>query len=60
MKSKRFNKKLLLNKKTISNLSHDQLDDVRGGTAVTCVWVSCDCTKFIPLCRSETFVCGNC
>lgn len=60
MKAKKFDKKLSLNKETVSNLTDDQLDSVRGGTDATCVYQTCDCTKFIPLCRSVTFVCGNC
>jgi hypothetical protein len=31
MKIKKFNKKLSLNKKTIANLSNDEMSDVQGG-----------------------------
>lgn len=34
MKTKKFEKKLLLNKKTISNLSNGQLSDVKGGRPI--------------------------
>ena len=63
MKSKRFNKKLSLNKATISNLTNIQLNVARGGTTspptceVTCA-ESCECTKLIILCNTRTLFCG--
>ncbi len=46
MKPKRFNKKLFLNKKTISNLDNYQMDYVRGGlTGPNCTQgdLTCPC-----------------
>lgn len=53
MKAKQLVNKLSLNKETVSNLSLDQMDEARGGTQILP-------TRFIPLCNSNTFVCGNC
>jgi hypothetical protein len=53
MKAKQLGNKLSLNKETVSNLSLDQMDEARGGSQVYP-------TRFIPLCNSNTFVCGNC
>jgi hypothetical protein len=59
MNAKKFDKKLSLNKTTISNLSHNQMHAVNGGENT--IGDTYDfCTKFIPLCRSATFVCTNC
>ena len=45
MKTKKFEKKLLLNKKTISNLSNGQLSDVKGGVLTLNTYVTvCSCT----------------
>ncbi len=39
MKSKKFNKKLVLNKTTVSNLQETEMLNVRGGTgSFTCFW----------------------
>ncbi len=38
MKTKTFDKKLVLNKKTISSLNTDSMDDIKGGvTEATCM-----------------------
>ncbi len=45
MKPKKFNKKLSLNKKTIANLSHGQLGNMRGGfTPILCTGETCRIT----------------
>ena len=58
MKAKKFNKKLLLNKKTVANLNNDKMSGVRGGmytVQLTC-GAFCD-TDFT--CEDLT-VCGVC
>ena len=54
MKSKKFNKKLFLNKETISNINNDEMNVLRGGelTDIPCIpppptrtcpsWCTCD------------------
>ncbi|MDY6800610.1 MAG: class I lanthipeptide [Bacteroidota bacterium] len=37
MKKKRFNKKLNLNKETISNLNNDEMSNIKGGSSWICV-----------------------
>lgn len=48
MKAKKLEKKLTLNKETISDLTHDQLNSVRGGTQFT---------KIIIICNTRTIFC---
>jgi natural product precursor len=59
MKTKEFGKKLSLNKKTISHLDNQEMNDVQGGTG-TCVSMiylscspTCDCT-ILSLCCAIT------
>ena len=42
MKTKKFGKKLTLNKQTISNFNQDAMRAIRGGTDLSCV---IECTK---------------
>jgi hypothetical protein len=46
MKTKKFSKKLVLNKKTVANLENGEMKKVQGGKTV----VSCPCprTEFCP------------
>jgi hypothetical protein len=57
MKTKKFSKKLMLNKKTIANLGNDELSQVRGGrVTVTC---PIECQTNEPRCTAAgciTFV----
>lgn len=43
---KRFKKKLVLNKKTVTNLEHKDMDDVRGGSVVYICSQSCSIIYF--------------
>jgi natural product precursor len=38
---KKFEKKLVLNKKTISNLEHKEMNDIRGGSVIIVCTNSC-------------------
>lgn len=49
MRAKKFDRKLSLNKETISNLTNDQLNSARGGT---------DYTKLIMQCNTRTLLCS--
>ena len=49
MKTKKFDKKMSLNKETISNLTQEQLNSARGGT---------DYTKLIIQCNTRTLLCS--
>jgi hypothetical protein len=51
MKSKKFSKKLLLSKRTIVNLNHDELCRVKGGMTPACS-SPCIETKYDPICPS--------
>ena len=63
MKKKNLNKKLGLNKNTISNLNHIQMDGLHGGyektttTAIPCQY-SCDSCR-ITFCGQETCDCTD-
>ncbi len=48
MKKAKFSKKLVLNKETISNLNNEDMNNIKGGTAVTFL----DCT--IGYCNGAT------
>jgi natural product precursor len=54
MKSKNFNKKLMLNKKTVANLGSNEMRDIQGGadtcTCKTCVstYLACETTVGFP------------
>lgn len=49
MKTKRLKKKLEFNKRTISHLSDDKMDEVKGGITNTCISVFPDvCTIGCP------------
>jgi hypothetical protein len=59
MKTKNFNKRLILNKKTIADLRQAEMNEVYGGsskcTGIVCPpdpsWVSCEqCTMFTCTC----------
>ena len=52
MKTKNFNKKLALNKKTVSNLSHSQMVEVIGGKEYTY-----NCCETFGECVSNYSVC---
>ena len=41
MKSKKFEKKLVLNKKTIVNLGNNELGNVKGGDQGSAIWSNC-------------------
>jgi hypothetical protein len=41
MKTKRFDKKLAFNKKTIADLNNLEMNAVQGGTIITCTIVTC-------------------
>jgi bacteriocin-like protein len=63
MKTKTFKTKLSLNKKTVSNLSNNELSQVKGGGTrlgcwlyETCEFYTCDCTFY---CTDAT-KCYNC
>jgi hypothetical protein len=49
MKTKRFEKKLVLNKKTISDLTPNQMNEIKGGITDTCITMDPDenCTYTI-------------
>ena len=49
MKTKKFDRKMSLNKETISNLTQEQLNSARGGT---------DYTKLIIQCNTRTLLCS--
>jgi hypothetical protein len=58
MKPKKFNKKLALNKKTIVNLNHGQLGNMRGGFTLTpCTDETCRITVCASCETCDT--CGN-
>ena len=69
MKTKKFQKKLALNKKTVANLSNGQLSKVKGGDYNTgsghppCV-ISCGCVTLhftnCVLCDTVTSPCATC
>jgi len=44
MKTRRFYKKLVLNKKTVANLNSDEMNVVQGGLTLQCQ------TKWVPTC----------
>jgi hypothetical protein len=44
MTQKRFNKKLVIKKVTISNLTNEEQLSIRGGTGVTTQGITCDGT----------------
>jgi hypothetical protein len=63
MKQKKFNKKLILNKKTIANLNNGEMKDVNGGKddisnslCITCFTCDTDCgaTCFGVTCPTRT------
>lgn len=58
MKPKKFSNKLILNKKTITNLNQGDLGAVRGGnkTGITCVPRGCDTVFF----SCEESACPTC
>jgi natural product precursor len=43
MKVKRFNKKLVLNKKTIADLSNDEMNALHGGESLPCTILAPTC-----------------
>jgi hypothetical protein len=58
MKKENFLKKLLLNKKTITNLNVDEMRNSRAGGDKTDIGISCDtgltcCNTAIPNCKPE-------
>lgn len=65
MKTKKFDKKLLLNKKTIADLDSSEMIDLRGGiTGSRCVadtcWIVCDLTDEIYCPSAPWTNCTNC
>jgi hypothetical protein len=56
MKAKNFEKKLVLNKKTISHLESSELDGVRGGwTRNTCYYTCLPCDTALQTCLCPVF-----
>jgi hypothetical protein len=62
MKSKTFNKKLVLKKKTISNLNNQEMVKVNGGTQVVTLCPLCEFTftKCNTECPSGNHICNIC
>ncbi len=67
MKTKKFNKKLTLNKKTVVNLDSSNMNGVQGGIVET--YYTCPtnlthcrtrCATYCPLCPSLDTACPDC
>lgn len=54
MKKNSVNKKLVLNKTTITNLDAQKMDSVKGGTAITLVGGACATVKTTEITTIET------
>jgi natural product precursor len=51
MKTKKFNRKLNLNKNTVSNLDNSTMKNIKGGTLLSdCLCSNFDCTEMV-LCQ---------
>lgn len=60
MKTKTLEKKLVFNKKTITQLSDDRLDEVKGGITNTCISVwPVQCTQGCPPSRVAYTECSD-
>jgi len=54
MKTKKFSKKLMLNQETISNLSQEKMDTIRGGrTAMDTCHTYCDINPDLSICLCD-------
>jgi hypothetical protein len=65
MKTRKFEKKLSLNKKTVSNLNGKAMGEVQGGaTFINCptglTYCRTDCVTNCPLCPSMDTKCPDC
>ena len=60
MKTKKFSKKLSLNKTTVSTLQNFQLQEIKGGgcnSGITCEWSYCDDNSLLVTCIAELCPC---
>lgn len=59
MKQKRIEKKLVLNKKTVADLSRVDMDSARGGTIYSVFWwQSCYTCQTCLECQTDDITCG--